>query len=59
VNQISISYSNSLTLKEVERVSAINKSMVEVQKKALAEAIQARNNANIAKAEAFRSAKLG
>ena len=58
VNQISISYSNSLTLKEVERVSAINKSMVEVQKKALAEAIQARNNANIAKAEAFRSAKL-
>jgi signal transduction histidine kinase/CheY-like chemotaxis protein len=58
VNQIGISYSNSLTLKEVERVSAINKSMVEVQKKALAEAIEARNNANIAKAEAFRSAKL-
>jgi signal transduction histidine kinase/CheY-like chemotaxis protein len=58
VNQIGISYSNSLTLKEVERVSAINKSMVEVQKKALSEAIEARNNANIAKAEAFRSAKL-
>jgi signal transduction histidine kinase/predicted ATPase len=57
VNQIGISYSNSLTLKEVERVSAINKSMVEVQKKALAEAIEARNNANMAKAEAFRSAK--
>jgi CheY-like chemotaxis protein len=32
--------------------------MVEVQKKALLEAIEARNNANIAKAEAFRSAKL-
>ncbi|PMD40314.1 hypothetical protein L207DRAFT_427463 [Hyaloscypha variabilis F] len=58
VNQIGISFSNSLTLKEVERVSAINKSMVEVQKKALAEAIEAKNNANIAKAEAFRSAKL-
>jgi signal transduction histidine kinase/CheY-like chemotaxis protein len=58
VNQIGISYSNSLTLKEVERVSAINQSMVEVQKKALSEAIEARNNANIAKAEAFRSAKL-
>jgi signal transduction histidine kinase/CheY-like chemotaxis protein/tetratricopeptide (TPR) repeat protein len=58
VNQIGISYSNSLTLKEVERVSAINKSMVEIQKKALSEAIEARNNANIAKAEAFRSAKL-
>jgi signal transduction histidine kinase/predicted ATPase len=58
VNQIGISYSNSLTLKEVERVSAINKSMVEVQKKALSEAIEARNNANIAKAEAFRSARL-
>jgi signal transduction histidine kinase len=32
--------------------------MVEVQKKALSEAIEARNNANIAKAEAFRSARL-
>jgi signal transduction histidine kinase len=32
--------------------------MVEVQKKALAEAIEAKNNANLAKAEAFRSAKL-
>ena len=58
VNQIGISFSNSLTLKEVERVSAINKSMVEVQKRALAEAIEAKNNANLAKAEAFRSAKL-
>ena len=58
VNQIGISYSNSLTLKEVERVSAINKSMVEVQKKALAQAIEARNIANIAEAEAIRSTKL-
>ncbi|KUJ21467.1 uncharacterized protein LY89DRAFT_730244 [Mollisia scopiformis] len=57
VNQIAISYSNSLTLKEVERVSAINKSMVEVQKKALSEAIEAKNNANIARAEAEEAAK--
>ncbi|CZR68471.1 related to histidine kinase tcsA protein [Phialocephala subalpina] len=57
VNQIGISYSNSLTLKEVERVSAINKSMVEVQKKALSEAIVAKNNANVARAEAEEAAK--
>jgi signal transduction histidine kinase/tetratricopeptide (TPR) repeat protein len=58
VNQIGISYSNALTLKEVERVSAINRSMVDVQKKALSEAIVAESNANIAKAEALRHAKL-
>jgi len=57
VNQIGISYFNSLTLKEVERVSAINKSMVEVQKKALAEAIAAKESAETARKEAFRSAK--
>jgi GAF domain-containing protein len=58
VNQIGISYSNALTLKEVEKVSAINQSMVEVQKSALAEAIAAKNSANIAKAEALRNAQL-
>ena len=58
VNQIGISYSNALTLKEVERVSAINQSMVEVQKKALSEAMVAESKANIAKAEALRNAKL-
>jgi signal transduction histidine kinase len=58
VNQIGISYSNALTLKEVEKVSAINRSMVEVQKKALSEAIVAESKANIAKAEALRNAKL-
>ncbi|KAL5318962.1 hypothetical protein ACEPPN_014030 [Leptodophora sp. 'Broadleaf-Isolate-01'] len=57
VNQIGISYFNSLTLKEVERISSINKSMVEVQKKALSEAIAARNSADTARSEAFRSAK--
>jgi signal transduction histidine kinase len=58
VNQIGISYSNALTLKEVERVSAINRSMVDVQKKALSKAIEAESNANIAKAEALRHTKL-
>jgi signal transduction histidine kinase/tetratricopeptide (TPR) repeat protein len=58
VNQIGISYSNALTLKEVERVSEINRSMVDVQKKALSKAIVAESNANIAKAEALRHAKL-
>jgi signal transduction histidine kinase/tetratricopeptide (TPR) repeat protein len=58
VYQLGISYSNALTLKEVERVSALNKSMVEVQKKALSEAIVAEQNANLAKAEALRNATL-
>ena len=58
VNQIGISYSNALTLKEVERVSALNRSMVEVQKTALSEAIVAESKANIAKAEALRNARL-
>ncbi len=58
VNQIGISYSNALTLKEVKRVSAINESMVDIQKKALLEAVVAENNANIAKAEALHNAKL-
>ena len=58
VNQIGISYSNALTLKEVEKVSAFNNSMVDVQKKALAKALEAEKMANIAKAEALRNVKL-
>lgn len=58
VNQIGISYSNALTLKEVERISAINNSMVDVQKNALAKALAAENAANQAKAEALRNVKL-
>jgi signal transduction histidine kinase/CheY-like chemotaxis protein/tetratricopeptide (TPR) repeat protein len=58
VNQIGISYSNALTLKEVEKVSAFNNSMVDVQKKALAKAIKAEKQANLAKAEALRNVKL-
>ncbi len=38
VNQIGISYSNALTLKAIEKVSASNVSMVESQKRALAKA---------------------
>ena len=58
VNQIGISYSNALTLKEVEKVSASNNSMVEMQKRALAKAIEAEKQANNAKAEALRNVKL-
>lgn len=58
VNQIGISYSNALTLKEVEKVSAFNNSMVDVQKAALAKALEAEKQANIAKAEALRNVKL-
>ncbi|KAJ5937019.1 hypothetical protein N7466_003469 [Penicillium verhagenii] len=58
VVQLGISYSNALTLKEVERVSAINQSMVDMQKKALAEAMAAEQEANVAKAEALHHAKL-
>ncbi|RHZ43265.1 uncharacterized protein CDV56_100769 [Aspergillus thermomutatus] len=58
VVQLGISYSNALTLQEVERVSTINQSMVEAQKKALAEAMAAEQEANIAKAEALHHAKL-
>ncbi|KUJ15514.1 HHK1, histidine kinase-group X protein [Mollisia scopiformis] len=58
VNQIGISYSNALTLKEVEKVSAFNNSMVDVQKRALEKAINAEKAANAAKAEALRNVKL-
>lgn len=58
VNQIGISYSNALTLKDIEKVSAFNNSMVDVQKKALKKALDAEKQANAAKAEALRNVKL-
>jgi signal transduction histidine kinase/predicted ATPase/serine/threonine protein kinase len=58
VNQIGISYSNALTLKQVEKVSAFNNSMVDVQKRALAKALHAETKANAARAEALRNVKL-
>ncbi|KAH8820013.1 HHK1, histidine kinase-group X protein [Xylogone sp. PMI_703] len=58
VNQIAISYANALTLKEVEKVSASNISMVDLQKRALSKAIEAEAKANLAKAEALRNVQL-
>ncbi|KAK3943473.1 hsp90-like protein [Diplogelasinospora grovesii] len=58
VNQIGISYSNALAMKAVEKVSAENVSMVELQKRALAKAIEAETKAKHAEAEAIRNVKL-
>ncbi|TVY23843.1 Hybrid signal transduction histidine kinase K [Lachnellula hyalina] len=58
VNQIGISYSNALTLKEVKKVSAFNTSMVDMQKKALKKAKEAEVKAKKAEAEALASVKL-
>ncbi|KAK3905363.1 hypothetical protein C8A05DRAFT_12807 [Staphylotrichum tortipilum] len=58
VNQIGISFSNALAMKAVEKVSAENISMVELQKRALAKAIEAETKAKNAEAEAIRNVKL-
>ncbi|KAJ3477246.1 hypothetical protein NLG97_g8888 [Lecanicillium saksenae] len=58
VNQLAISYSNALTMKNLERVSAENRSMVSVQRRALDKAIKAENKAKDAEAEANRNVKL-
>lgn len=58
VNQIGISYSNALTLKAIEKVSASNVSMVESQKRALAKARDAEAKAKKAEAEAVRNVVL-
>ncbi|KAK3387091.1 hypothetical protein B0H63DRAFT_541252 [Podospora didyma] len=58
VNQIGISYSNALAMKAVEKVSAENISMVALQKRALAKAIEAETKAKDAEAEAVRNVKL-
>jgi signal transduction histidine kinase/DNA-binding NarL/FixJ family response regulator len=58
VNQIGISYSNALTLKAIEKVSASNISMVESQKRALAKAKEAEAKSRKAEAEALRNVKL-
>ncbi|KAF4633384.1 hypothetical protein G7Y89_g4736 [Cudoniella acicularis] len=58
VNQIGISYSNALTLKEVKKVSAFNNSMVDMQKMAVSKAQQAETKAKKAEAEALTSVKL-
>jgi signal transduction histidine kinase/CheY-like chemotaxis protein len=58
VNQIGISYSNALAMKAVEKVSAENVSMVTLQKRALAKALEAETKAKNAEAEAKRNVKL-
>ncbi|OAA70994.1 two-component sensor protein histidine protein kinase [Akanthomyces lecanii RCEF 1005] len=58
VNQLAISYSNAHTMKNLERVSAENRSMVSVQRRALDKAIKAETKAKDAEAEANRNVKL-
>ena len=58
VNQIGISYSNALSMKNVEKISAENRSMVSMQKRALANAREAETKAKNAEAEAKRHVKL-
>ncbi|KOS21703.1 Peroxide stress-activated histidine kinase mak2 [Escovopsis weberi] len=58
VNQISISYSNALSMKNVEKISAENRSMVTIQQRALMKAREAELKAKTAEAEAKRNVKL-
>ncbi|KAK7755923.1 Chk1 protein kinase [Diatrype stigma] len=58
VNQIGISYSNALSMKSIEKVSEQNNAMVEMQKRALAQAIEAQAKAKHAEAEANRNVKI-
>lgn len=58
VNQISISLANALLFKEIERVSASNEAMLEMQKRALAQARAAEIKAKEAEAVAIRNMKL-
>lgn len=57
-NQIGISLSNALLFREVRKVSATNASMVEAQKRALAQAREAEQKAKAAEAEANHNVKL-
>ena len=58
VNQVSISLANALLFKEIERVSASNEAMLEMQKRALAQARDAEIKAKEAEAIAIRNMKL-
>jgi len=58
VNQISISLANALLFKQIERVSASNEAMLEMQKRALAQARAAEIKAKEAEANAVRNMKL-
>ncbi|KAI1817549.1 putative histidine kinase HHK1p [Poronia punctata] len=58
VNQIGISYSNALAMKELEKAFKKNDSMIELQKRALANAKEAEAKAKRAEAEAKRNVKI-
>lgn len=57
-NQIGISLSNASLFREVRKVSATNASMVEAQKRALAQARDAEFKSKVAEAEANHNVKL-
>jgi signal transduction histidine kinase/CheY-like chemotaxis protein/tetratricopeptide (TPR) repeat protein len=57
-NQIGISLSNALLFREIRKVSAKNASMIESQKRALAQAREAEQKAKVAEAEAKHNVKL-
>ena len=57
VNQVGISLSNALVMKEVEKISAFNNSMVEIQRAALSKALRAEEKANAAKSAAEEAVK--
>jgi signal transduction histidine kinase/predicted ATPase/CheY-like chemotaxis protein len=58
VNQIAISIANALLFKRIEKVSASNSSMLEVQKQALAQAREAEKKAKAAEAKAMEMVRL-
>jgi signal transduction histidine kinase/tetratricopeptide (TPR) repeat protein len=58
VNQIGISYSNALAMKELEKAFQENDAMIVVQKRALAKARDAEAKAKHAEAEAKRNVKI-
>lgn len=58
VAQLGISYSNALAMKKAEKANAEKESMVVMQKRALAKAIEAETKAKDAEAEAKRNVKL-
>ncbi|KAK4556157.1 Chk1 protein kinase [Recurvomyces mirabilis] len=58
VNQIAISIANALLFKQVEKVSARNSSMLDVQKQALAQARESEKKAKAAEAKAMEMVRL-
>ncbi|KAI1432473.1 putative histidine kinase HHK1p [Xylaria sp. CBS 124048] len=58
VNQIGISYSNALAMKELEKAFQQNDAMIEMQKRALAQAKEAESKAKNAEFEAKRNVKI-